>query len=223
VESADDALRAMHAMAVQRPGPPPDEATLFEFDRLLSQARLAGPDAPLDYTLAAPKWQFLCHVADKGGYVLHGSGNGSIDEFEPRQPIDITDFGNRLAVYAASDALWAMYFAIVDRDRYVKTLYNACYRLGPAPDGPYGDPYYFFSINDDAHDHVPWRSGTVYLLPAEGFEQEPPMQVDDYWVRTDQVASPNPVRPIAKVVVEPDDFPLLANVRGHDAQWRVTR
>ena len=223
MDSVEDALLAMHALSVRRPEPAPDESTALAFDQLLGDAVRAGPGVPFDYRLPAPKWQFLCHVADKGEYVLHGSGNGDIAEFEPRQPIDTTEFGNQLAVYAASDALWAMYFAIVDRDRYVRTLYNACYRLGPTPDGPFGDPYYFFSINEDALDFTPWRSGTVYLLPGDGFVAEPPMQVQDYWGRTDQVASHKPVRPVAKVSVGPEDFPLLADIRGHDEQWRVTR
>jgi hypothetical protein len=193
---------------------------------LLSEATLAGPDAPLDYRLAAPKWQFLCHAADHGGYVLHGSGIGDIAEFEPRQSNDVEEFGNRRAVYAASDGLWAMYFAIVDRDRYVRSLWNGCWRLGPAPDGPFGEPRYFFSVNDDAFDHVPWRAGTVYLIPADGFAEQPAMRLGDEgdeWVRTHQVARATPVRPAAKLSVGPADFPLLSSIHGHDTRMRITR
>lgn len=148
---------------------------------------------------------------------------GTIAEFEPRQSNDIEEFGNRRAVYAASDGLWAMYFAIVDRDRYVTSLFNACYRLGPTPDGPFGEPRYFFSVNEDALGHVPWRAGTVYLLPADGFAEQPPMRLADEWVRPQQVARATPVRPAARLSVEPADFPLLASVHGHDRHGRVTR
>lgn len=213
----------MHSLAVHRPGPEPGPDTRAAFDDLLAQAAAAGPDGPIDYQLSAPKWQFLCHAADQGGYVLHGSASSTIAEFEPRQPIDTTEFGSQKAVYAASDGLWAMYFAICDRDRYVTTLYNGCYRVAPAEDGPFLEPYYFFSVNQDALDHVPWRTGTVYLLPADGFEQQPPMQFEGNWVRVHQVASPTSVRPVAKVIVEPADFPLLDHIHGHDSQWRVTR
>jgi hypothetical protein len=223
MDSVQGSLRRMLSHSVPRPGPEPDPATLAAFDQLLSEATLAGPDAPLDYRLAAPKWQFLCHAADHGGYVLHGSGTGDIAEFEPRQSNDIEEFGNRRAVYAASDGLWAMYFAIIDRDRYVTSLYNGCCRLGPAPDGPFGEPRYFVSVNEDALDHVPWRAGTVYLLPSDGFAEQPPMQLGDEWVRTQQVARATPVRPAARLSVEPADFPLLASIRGHDMSGRVTR
>src|SRR5580704_11813505 len=150
MDSVEESLRGLLAHSVPRPGSEPDPATSAEFGQLLSQAALAGPDAPLDYRLAAPKWQFLCHAADHGAYVLHGSGTDDIAEFEPRQSNDIEEFGNRRAVYAASDGLWAMYFAIVDRGRYVTSLYNGCCRLGPAPDGPFAEPRYFFSVNEDA-------------------------------------------------------------------------
>ena len=130
--------------------------------------------------------------------MLHGSGTGDIAKFEPRQSNDIEEFGNRRAVYAASDGLWAMYFAIVE-------------------------PRYFFSINEDALDHVPWRPGTVYLLPAGGFAEQPAMRLGDQWVQTQQVARPTSVRPAARLSVEPADFPLLASIRGHDTRGRVTR
>ena len=71
MDSVQGSLRRMLSHSVPRPGPEPDPATLAAFDQLLSEATLAGPDAPLDYRLAAPKWQFLCHAADHGGYVLH--------------------------------------------------------------------------------------------------------------------------------------------------------
>ena len=66
-------------------------------------------------------------------------------------------------------------------------------------------------------------AGTVYLLPADGFAEQPPMRLGDQWVRTQQVATATPVRPAAKLSVEPADFPLLASIRGHDTRMRVTR
>jgi hypothetical protein len=210
-------------MAVRRPSEPLSSDTIAAFDDLLRAVAGDGTTTAIDYTLDAPKWQFLCYAAEAGGYVLHGSGNSDIDEFEPRQPHDTTEFGNQLAVYAASDGLWAMYFAIVNRDTHVRSLSNACYRIGPSIDGPFSEPYYFFSINEDAHDHGPWRQGTVYLLSADTFVQQPSIAIDDQWVMSHQVACRSPVRPVAKLSVGPDDFPLLSDIRGHDEQWRVTR
>jgi hypothetical protein len=63
----------------------------------------------------------------------------------------------------------------------------------------------------------------VYLLPADSFAEQPPMRLGDEWVRTQQVASATPVRPAAKLSVQPADFPLLASIRGHDTHMRITR
>ena len=42
---------------------------------------------------------------------------------------DLNPFGNQKAVYASSDALWAMFFAIIDRQHFDLTITNACIRL----------------------------------------------------------------------------------------------
>ena len=68
-----------------------------DFDRLLAATLERGPNSPIPYDLAAPKWQFLCHAADRVGLALHGSGEDSIAVFEPRQAIDLMEFGNQKA------------------------------------------------------------------------------------------------------------------------------
>jgi hypothetical protein len=205
-----------------RPAPAPDAGTVAAFDELLDRSVRAGPARPIDYRLPAPKWQFLCHVADRGEFVLHGSGNPDIACFEPRQSNDIIAFGNRAAVYAAADGLWPMYFAILDRDRYRMSLTNSCIRVQRGR-GPLGDPHYFFSINRDALERSPWRTGTVYLLPAAGFEREEPFGTGDTRFHTAQAASLAPVVPAAKLVVEPGDFPFLRRIRGHDPAVQAAR
>ena len=202
-----------------RPEPTPDAATRAEFDRLLEEAGAAGPDRFIDYRLAAPKWQFLCHAADSGGFVLHGTGKPDITIFEPRQSNDVGEFGNRKAVYAASDGLWPMYFAILDRDRYDIGLVNACIRLG----GREGPSYYYFSITDSVLEQQPWRDGIVYLLPAETFELQAPIVDDGVEIHIAQVASLTEVRPAAKLRVGPEDFPFLKAIRGHDNELLRSR
>ncbi len=201
-----------------RPGPAPDAATRAEFDRVLDQAVLAGAEEFIDYRMAAPKWQFLCHAADRGGHVLHGTGNPDIAMFEPRQSNDVDDFGNRRAVYAASDGPWPMYFAILDRDRYDMGLTNACIQ----PVGA-GGSYYFFSISQSALDQQPWRDGVVYLLPADTFETQTSVMDGDQEIRIAQVASLAPVRPAAKLWIGPRDFPFLQAIRGHDNDVLLAR
>lgn len=199
------------------PRPPLDlsAATLRAFARFYAEAVLPAQGGRLDYTLTAPKWQFLCWLCETREVLLHGSGNPDIHEFEPRKSNDIDEFGNRRAVYAASDGLWPLYFAIVDRDRYVRSLVNGCFRVVGA-DGAVGDPYYYFSINADAAPHQPWRAGTVYLLPRAGFEQQPREAIRGAEIEIAQWASLSPVRPLARLAVSPADFPFLAQVRGHD-------
>jgi hypothetical protein len=173
---------------VGRPPMPTDSATLRSFDALFDAAVAAGPEAPIDYQLAAPRWQFICHIADTRNVVVHGSGNPGITRFEPRQPIDATVFGNQNAVYAASDGLWPMYFAILDRDRYPMWLINGSGRLVGA-DGKPHDPFYFFSISEGPLAQNPWRRGMIYFLPRDTFRQQPPLEVNGQRVLVPQWAS----------------------------------
>ena len=69
----------------------------------------------------------------------------------------------------------------------------------------------------------PWRSGVVYLLPAGSFEPQPPLAVGDVRVQVAQAASPVPVAPVAKLMVDPSDFPFLEEIRGHDDELLQTR
>lgn len=207
---------------VRRPPMPTDATMLAAFDALYDAAVAAGPGAPIDYGLAAPRWQFICHIADTRPVVLHGSGNAAITRFEPRQPMDNTEFGNRNAVYAASDGLWPMYFAIIDRDRYDISLVNGAARPIET-DGALGEPLYFFSISDTALALSPWRRGTLYFLPRDTFEQQPEATFGDTRVAIPQWASAEPVVPLARIEVGPEDFPLLDQIRGHDREKTFAR
>jgi hypothetical protein len=200
---------------LHRPSIDLDDAARAAFDELLAWARTNGPNAELHYALARPKWQFLCYAAEAHGLALHGTGDPNIQEFEPRQSNDLNPFGDRKAVYAAGDGLWAMYFAIIDRDRYDMSLNNACIRLAD-PSGQVSPPRYVFSISQTALAQRPWRTGSVYLLPAEPFVTQPPMPFGPYEVRIPQLASLTAVRPLARLAVAPEDFPMLDAIRGHD-------
>jgi aryl-alcohol dehydrogenase-like predicted oxidoreductase len=76
-----------------RPPSSPDDKTQAGFAALLAAAVSQGPDKPISYTLPAPKWQFLCYVAEQAGYALHGSNNPSIERFDPRRSYDSDAFG----------------------------------------------------------------------------------------------------------------------------------
>jgi len=197
-----------------RPGVGLEKNTRVAFDELLTTSIRAGGCPTLQYSLPWPRWQFLCYAADHHDLALHGSGNPDIPLFELRQSNDLSEFGNQKAVYAASDGIWAMFFAIVDRSR-VMTVINACIRLEDETGALHG-PYYVFSVSQSALPNRPWRNGTVYLLPRETFTVQPPMTFGSNTVHIAQLRSLQPVRPLAKLTVTPEDFPFLAQIRGHD-------
>ena len=183
-------------------------------DALLAQAIAHGPQAAIDYTLPIPKWQFLCYVAQEHGLALHGSDNPAIPLFEPRQPSDLEAFGAQNAVYAAADGVWPIYFAIVDRAKS-PSIINACVYL-ESPDGQLSGPRYLFSISRKAVGRQPYHGGMVYLLPSAGFVCQPPQSFGPWRVHIAQLASFEPVTPLAKLPVTPEDFPFLAQMRTHD-------
>jgi hypothetical protein len=198
---------------LKRPSEDFEERTQRAFDELLDTTLRLGGCPTIQFTLPWPKWQFLCHLADHHDIALHGSGNSNIALFEPRQSNDLNEFGNQKAVYAASDGLWAMFFAIVDRDR-VTSITNACIRLEEDTGAVHG-PLYVFSVSQSALASQPWRTGVVYLLPRSTFTTQPSMAFGSNQVHFAQLASFVPVRPLAKLTVTPVDFPFLTQIRGH--------
>jgi hypothetical protein len=205
------------------PRPPmPGNATLDDFDELYAR-HLRDGRGPIDCRLDAPKWQFLCWLADTQDVVLHGSGRDDIEVFEPRLPADTSEFANREAVFAASDGIWAMFFAIVDRSVAV-SLVNACFSVrsgieGVAP----GTVYYYFSVNATALGGSGFSRGSVYVLPRATFEQQSDDDYDGAVIASTQWASLESVRPLGRLAVTPDDFPFLDNVHGHDQETIVAR
>jgi hypothetical protein len=199
-----------------RPGANFDATAQQAFDALLDASLNASGCPTIEYTLPHPKWQFLCYLADQRNIALHGSGNPNISLFEPRQSNDLNEFGNQKAVYAASDGIWAMFFAIVDRER-VESITNACVTLADEAGALHG-PYYVFSVSESALPGQPWRTGTVYLLPRDTFITQSPMAFGAYQVHVAQLASFEPVQPLAKLTLAPHDFPFLMQIRGHDDQ-----
>ena len=177
--------------------------------------------APRTSTLSSARratshpWEFLCGLAERREIAFHGTGDPDIESFEPREPIDFAPFGQQEAVFATSDPIWAMFYAIVDRDRYSVTLNNGCILVMDSEGRP-GAPYYYFSITRGALEQRPWRSGYVYFLPPETFVEQPSGTYAGHEARVPQLASPVAVKPFARLRVDPSDFPFLGTIRGHD-------
>ena len=206
---------------LERPPVGSNSATSAAIEEFFTAVERRAEEEPLDLEPIVraredvTPWQFLCGLGERREVAFHGTGRHDIESFEPREPIDFAPFGRQKAVFATTDPIWAMFYAIVDRDRHRLTLNNACILIS---DGESGRelPYYYFSVTDAALGEQPWRSGYVYLLPAETFVEQPRATYASYEARVPQLASPVAVQPFARLRVEPHDFPFLARIRGHD-------
>ena len=184
-----------------------------DLDGLLKKA-YASPDIVCLEAPSIEPWQMLCHYADHHDVMLHGTGDGTIELFVPRQSNDVTDFGAQKAVYAASDGIWPMFYAILARQKGMG-MCNCCINLIDEQ-GFESEPHYFFSITESVLRDEPFQSGFVYLLPKATFVQDPISHMGELKFKVAHWASLEPVRPIARIPVTPQDFPFLADIRGHD-------
>jgi hypothetical protein len=146
---------------------------------------LTGLPLPVDVVL---RWL----VANRP-VLLHGSNDVGIDRFEPRPQMDFEGRPTE-AVFGTSDGIWPMFFAVVDRERNA-ALRNGCLRSG-------GRSKYFFAVDPGDEDAPRWRAGAVYVLPRAPFRAGFGLE----WLAEEAV------EPLARVVVEPKDFPFLDQV-----------
>lgn len=172
-------------------------------------AELLSPDVP--------RWVFLEWLA-REGWLLHGSARGDLTSFEPRAPHDLSpdDFSKRTGVFAASDGLWALMYALRDRSQVARML-NMALQVREA-DGSWSPMRYFLSLAPRDPGETDGRSllspGFVYVLP-EGFEQMPPYDWPGLGtVREPHWVNPNPVQPLLCVPVTPADFPFPVRTHG---------
>jgi hypothetical protein len=206
---------------MERPPLESNRCTQAAVDEVLRLTHRGGSDGLLDLDPlvhdagAVTPWRFLCELAERREIAFHGTGDPSIEVLEPREPIDFAPFGQQKAVFATTDPIWAMFYAIVDRDRHRLTLNNGCILLLDG-EGRRELPHYYFSITAAALHEQPWRTGYVYLLPVQTFVSQPAGPYAGYTARVPQLASPAAVSPFARLRVAPADFPFLAEIRGHD-------
>lgn len=151
-----------------------------------------------------PKSELLTYLCDFRGFVAHGSNTGGLETLVPaRDPNrDITEFGRQDYVFASPDALWAMWFAVLDRNGTA----NGCEATTSAG----GEMrHYWFAVDarNAAGNWPPLTDGFVYLFEANDFPHHNGLE----W------GSSRPVRPMASVAVGPQDFPFRDAVIGYDA------
>ena len=201
---------------IERPPFRTERATEAAADGFLERVEAEGSTGLLDLDellreTRVVRWQFLCSLAARRRIAFHGTGDPGIERFEPREPVDFAPFGQQSAVFATSDPIWAMFYAIVDRTRHSLTLNNGCLVLEDT-----GDAYYYFSVSRQALPLQPWRTGYLYLLPADTFVEQPGAVYAGRPAHIPQLASPVAVRPFARLRIAPRSFPFLDRIRGHD-------
>lgn len=157
-----------------------------------------------------PIWLFLRWLAEQG-FLLHGSPLGKFEILRParkdyRQP---DAFSNRAGVYATSDALWAMMYALRGPDAAGQK--DMCLRL--QTDEGWSARRYYYALGTDGgsvdNPRSLLASGWVYVLDPGGFKPSPPYQhgslglvQEMHWVCCGATT------PLMAIIVEPEDFPL---------------
>jgi hypothetical protein len=182
----------------------------------LADGILANRDGrTLEWHHRWPKWRFVEWLSRRSQFIFHGSPLADIDSFFPRRnSVEIMDHGgtgNRAAVYGTPFGLWAMWFAVIDRPRLKGSIRNGVMSW---PDSS-GNPVdlYRFTVHKDFVGSDIWRTGTLYLLSRADFEPIPfyPGGPDsNEWAATSEL------KPLARLTIDPADFPFLNQVGGHD-------
>lgn len=197
--------------------PPPmtlDSDKESAFAALFEQV-LNGDGQLLDYRLPYPKHEFLRYLAQQEQFIFHGSAKPDIDEFSIRRTsIELKDKsgrGNVQGIYGTHDALWPLFFAVVNRSKITGSIRNGVsyYQNGAGEE----TAVYQFSINHEWLDKEPWHTGTLYVLPRATFRRMPMTSaggLSNEWV------SEQPVKPLVRLSIAPEDFPFLEQVGGHD-------
>lgn len=183
----------------------PSPKIIFSNDEIAQYEELAltiNNGRSINYQLPFQKFRFLLYLSLKGNYVFHGSNNHSIECFEPRKQ---TLYNGKItkAVFASSDPIWSMFFAIFNRSRLIGSFRNGCI-IGRRK------KYHFYSINESTMKNEPWTEGMVYLLPKDRFATSGQGKVQfDEWICHE------PIIPIGKMKVSLDDFYYRNRIATH--------
>lgn len=197
--------------AIRRLVKPVDGRAAYAFNRLFNASLLTQAQHSIEYDLPYPKIDFLNYLCDWRGLVAHGTSLGALEMLEPvRLSTDNNEFGNRRQIFASPDAIWALWFAILDKSRFRVTR-NGC--LGIGGEGR-REKYYHFELERTLKGQQPFISGTIYLARAEDFPSRPriPM-LNLLGCDFEEWGSSEPVKPLARLAVEPSDFPYLDQVQ----------
>lgn len=196
---------------IRRRVAPVDPMVAYEFNRVFNASLIHRGESPIEYNLPYPKIDFLNYLCDWRGLVAHGTNLPDLKVLQPvRRSTDSSEFGNRQQIFCSPDAIWALWFAILDKTKY-RTTRNGC--IGVGSDAK-REKYYHFELLRDLKDQFPFTSGTLYLARAEDFPSRHRIPALNFFGGDfEEWGSADPVTPLAKIAVEPQDFPYLDRVQ----------
>ena len=196
---------------IRRAVKPLEEEKRRAFDHLFDSARQQGLNTRIHYDLPYPKIDFLNYLCDWRGFVLHGSPLQNLEELKPiRQSKDNNEFGNRQQIFGSPDAIWALWFAILDKSKYKQTR-NGCVRVGL---GAQRVKYYHFELPKSNEENYPFTEGMVYVTRAEDFPDKRHYPLLDHFnAEIEEWGSTKTIIPLARVRVQPEDFPYLNQIQ----------
>jgi hypothetical protein len=163
---------------------------------------------PID-ALPLPKWQFLAYLCDHLGLLAHGSDHIDLNEIMPvaKQRGDLSDFGNATQIFATPDALWAMWFALLNRNMNFGGTANSCARH-QEENGRVYKTYWFSVAYENIVNGQPLADGMIYLVRPDTFQDK----------NGEEWGSKESVTPLARLAVSPSDWPLANAILGFDRE-----
>ena len=181
------------------------------FDILLDTALAGDLRKPISYNLPFPKAEFLNYVCDWRGFVVHGSPILDLQTLEPvRKSRDDNEFGNRQQIFCSPDAIWAMWFAILEKGKFKQTR-NGSVRVGR---GTGRIKYYHFELPKENKANHPFTEGMIYIARAQDFPDKRPYPILDWFDgEIEEWGSTQPVIPLTRIRVSPRDFPYINMVQ----------
>ena len=172
-----------------------------EYAEYFLQAVSDGPDIrnPIPHST----FEFLCYLADYEDLVFHGTQRTGLNELHPiRDTTDLSEFGKQQMLFGSPDAIWSLWFAILDKVKARGTS-NGCVAVEDRKGSRY--QLYYFSIDYRATDTSPYVDGMIYVMRPDTFTER------QHGV---QFGSKVSVKPLLKLPVGPADFPYLKYVKG---------
>ncbi len=160
----------------------------------------------IEYNLPYPKEDFLRFIVAKKNVLLHGSSNREIKIIEPRQANDGSKkSGNKNAIYGVTDPILPIFYAIQGREKLQGVIES-----GVEIDKETGELEYKFGIPKEMVDIKPWTRGFIYIFDKKLFTPEE----DDNGEPSGEWTSGEPVSPIARLEVGPEDFRYFDKIEG---------